>query len=187
MFPIKFIKVKDPKDLEKIMKKEIKGDKQKEKTKSKGSDDKKKSVEFKIKINLWKVIIAVLIFVFFAPFLLSAFEIANSTQKLDISQAMTDIKDNKVKEVVVQNTKLVLTYQDGTIKTTTMEKTDTLSGLLEKIGKSPSDIKYTVIDQSLSESLGGILGILIPIVITGILFFVILRAQNRSAQDIFSF
>jgi cell division protease FtsH len=187
MFPIKFIKVKDPKDLEKIMKKEIKGDKQKEKAKSKGSDDKKKNVEFKIRINLWKVIIAILIFVFFAPFLLSAFEIANSTQKLDISQAMTDIKDNKVKEVVVQNTKLVLTYQDGSIKTTTMEKTDTLSGLLEKIGKSPSDIKYTVIDQSLSESFGGILGILIPIVITGILFFVILRAQNRSAQDIFSF
>lgn len=189
MFPIKFIKVKDPKDLEKIMKKESKGDAKKEKTKSKGSDDKnqKKGVELKVKINLWKVIIAFFIFIFFAPFLLSAFEIANSTQKLDVSQAMSDIKDNKVKEVVVQNTKLVLTYQDGTVKTTTMEKTDTLSGLLEKIGKKPSDIKYTVIDQSLSESLGGIMGILIPIVVTGILFFVILRAQNRSAQDIFSF
>lgn len=171
------------------MKKESKGDAKKEKTKSKGSDDKnqKKGVELKVKINLWKVIIAFFIFIFFAPFLLSAFEIANSTQKLDVSQAMSDIKDNKVKEVVVQNTKLVLTYQDGTVKTTTMEKTDTLSGLLEKIGKKPSDIKYTVIDQSLSESLGGIMGILIPIVVTGILFFVILRAQNRSAQDIFSF
>lgn len=191
MFPIKFkfIKVKDPKDLDNIINKDQKeeGKKGKEKTKDSNGKNGKKKVELKVKINLWKILIAFMLFVFFAPFLLSIFEVANTNQKLDISQAMSDIKDGKVKEIVVQDTKLVLTYNDNSIKTTTMEQTDTFSGLLEKIGKNPSDIKYSVVDQSLSKSLGSILGILLPVVITGVIFFAILRAQNRSAQDIFSF
>ncbi len=191
MFPVKFkfIKIKNPKDLEKVIKKDQKeeGKKEKEKVKAGNGKNSKKKVELKIKINLWKILIAFTLFIFFAPFLLSIFEVANTNQKLDISQALADIKDEKVKEIVVQDAKLVLTYQDGSIKTTTMEQTDTLSNLLEKIGKSPSDIKYSVVDQSLSKSLGSVLGILLPVVITGVIFFAILRAQNRSAQDIFSF
>jgi len=191
MFPIKFkfIKIKNPKDLEKIVQKDQKDEEKKEKNKVKGGNGKngKKRVELKVKINLWKILIAVMLFIFIAPFLLSVFEIANTTQKLDISQALSDIKDEKVKEVIVQDNKLVLTYQDGTIKTTTKEPTDTLSSLLEKIGKEPSDIKYSVVDQSLSKSFGDILGILLPVVLFGVIFFVIMRAQNKSAQDIFSF
>lgn len=197
MFPIKFkfVKIKDPKDLEKIIKKDQKeeGKKEIEKTKDgKGKNEKngkngKKKVELKVKINLWKILIAFMLFIFFAPFFLSIFEVANTSQKLDISQALGDIKDGKVKEVIVEDSKLVLTYQDGSIKTTTKESSDSLASLLEKVGKQPSDIKYSVVDQSLSKSLGNVLGIVLPVVLFGVIFFVILRAQNRSAQDIFSF
>lgn len=191
MFPVKFrfIKVKDPKEFQKIVKKSETGDGKKEKGSIKGGNGKnnQKKVELKIKINLWKILISFILFIFFAPFLLSIFEVANTNQKLNISQALTDIKDDKVKDIVVQDTKLVLTYGDGSIKTTSMEQTDTLSGLLEKIGKSPSDIKYNVVDQSLSKSFGNILGILLPVLLFGVVFFAIMRAQNRSAQDIFSF
>ena len=107
-------------------KKDKKEEVKKEKEKGKGTEVKngKKKVELKIKINLWKILIAFTLFIFFAPFLLSVFEIANTSQKLDISQALTDIKDEKVKEIVVQDAKLVLTYQDSTIKTTTISSRD---------------------------------------------------------------
>lgn len=191
MFPVKFkfIKVKDPKEFQKIVKKSetAEGKKEKDSLKSGKGKNNQKKVELKIKINLWKILISFILFIFFAPFLLSIFEVANTNQKLNISQALTDIKDDKVKEIVVQDTKLVLTYQDGAIKTTTMEQTDTLSGLLDKIGKSPSDIKYNVVDQSLSKSFGNILGILLPVLLFGVVFFAIMRAQNKGAQDIFSF
>ncbi|HLE48966.1 MAG TPA: ATP-dependent zinc metalloprotease FtsH [Patescibacteria group bacterium] len=148
---------------------------------------KKRKVELKIKINLWKILIAVFLFIFFAPFFASIFEISNLEQKLDISQALNDIKDDKVDEIVVQDSKLVLTYKDGSTKTTTKESTDSLSELLDKIGKKPSDVKYKVVDQSFSRAFGEILGILLPLLITAIIFIAIFRAQNKNAQDIFSF
>ncbi|KKQ73645.1 MAG: ATP-dependent zinc metalloprotease FtsH [Candidatus Woesebacteria bacterium GW2011_GWB1_38_5] len=196
MLPIKFklVKVKDIKDLEKIAKQDQKEEK-KQKNGSKTASGKngkngkngKRKVELKVKINLWRIMIAFMLFLFFAPFILSIFEITNTNQKLDISQALADIKDEKVKEIIVQDSKLVLTYNNGDIKTTTKESSDSLSDLLDKIDKQPSDIKYSVVDQSLSKAFGEILGILLPVIIFGAIFFAVLRAQNRSAQDIFSF
>ena len=196
MLPIKFklVKVKDIKDLEKIAKQDQKEEK-KQKNGSKTASGKngkngkngKRKVELKVKINLWRIMIAFMLFLFFAPFILSIFEITNTNQKLDISQALADIKDEKVKEIIVQDSKLVLTYNNGDIKTTTKESSDSLSDLLNKIDKQPSDIKYSVVDQSLSKAFGEILGILLPVIIFGAIFFAVLRAQNRSAQDIFSF
>ncbi len=194
---IKFVKIKSLKDLERIVKEDQKKEKKPalEKKVKNGKDGKKgkygkpaeKKVEVKLRINLWKMLLAFMLFIFFAPFILSIFEIANTDQKLDISQALTDIKESKVKEIIVQDSKLVLTYQDGSVKTTTKEPSDSLAELLEKINKQPSDIKYRVVDQSLSNSFGEILGILLPVVLFGAIFFAVLRAQNRSAQDIFSF
>ena len=196
MFPVKFklVKIKDLKDLEKIAKQDQKEEK-KQKNGSKTASGKngkngkngKRKVELKVKINLWRIMIAFMLFLFFAPFILSIFEITNTNQKLDISQALADIKDEKVKEIIVQDSKLVLTYNNGDIKTTTKESSDSLSDLFDKIDKQPSDIKYSVVDQSLSKAFGEILGILLPVIIFGAIFFAVLRAQNRSTQDIFSF
>jgi cell division protease FtsH len=147
----------------------------------------KKRVEIKLKINLWKILIAVFLFIFFAPFLLSIFEVKNLNQKLEISQALSDIKSGKVKEVAVQNTKLILTYNDGSTKTTTKEEGESFADLLEKEKIEPSSIKYSVVDQSLSNTIGQILGIVLPLGLMAVFFLMIMRAQNKGAQDIFSF
>ncbi|OGM12837.1 cell division protein FtsH [Candidatus Woesebacteria bacterium RIFCSPLOWO2_01_FULL_39_23] len=147
----------------------------------------KKRVEIKLRINLWKVIIAIILFIFFAPFLLSIFEVQNLSQKLEISQALTDIKEGKVSEVTVQNEKLVLTYNDGTAKITTKEAGESFAELLDKEGIEPSSVKYTVVDQSLSKVAGEILGIVLPLGLMAVFFLMIMRAQNKGAQDIFSF
>jgi cell division protease FtsH len=148
---------------------------------------KKPLVELKMKVDVWKIMIVAMLIIFFLPFLLSVIELQRSNDRIDISTALTDIKEQKVKEVLVQDNKIVLTYQDDSVKTSVKENSDSLAGLLEKSGVDPATVPYKVIDQSLTEAAGNVLGIVLPlIVMAGVLFF-ILRAQTKGAQDIFSF
>jgi cell division protease FtsH len=147
----------------------------------------RKRVEFKLRINLWKILIGLLILMFFLPFLISIFQLQSTESKVDTSQALLDIKENKVQEVLVQNEKLVMTYKDGETKIATKEDGESFADLLEKSGIEPTSVNYTIVDQSLSKAVGELAGIMLPIILFGALFFFIIRSQARGAQDIFSF
>jgi cell division protease FtsH len=131
--------------------------------------------------------LGILFVLFFLPLLISFVEVSGQEGKVDISQAMQDVKEGKVEKVLVQEERVILNYKDGTTKTTTKEAQDSFTDLLDKSGIEPSAVAYTVIDQSLSKAFADILGILLPIAIMAAFFIFILRAQNRGAQDIFSF
>src|SRR3990172_3986066 len=85
----------------------------------------KKRVELKLRINLWKVIIAFFLIIIFLPFILSVFQF----QKLE--------------------TKLILNYNDGASKVATKETNESYAELLEKAGIETTAVPYTVTDQSL--------------------------------------
>ena len=70
----------------------------------------KKKFEFKLRINLWKALIVFFLILFFLPFVLSVAQFGKTEGNVETSQALSDIKDGKVKEIVVQNDKLILTY-----------------------------------------------------------------------------
>jgi cell division protease FtsH len=148
---------------------------------------KNKKIEVKLKINLWRIIIGFMLFIFFFPFLLSLFEIQGLSDKVETSQALKDIKEGKVKEVVVQNEKFLLTYEDDSVKTATKEQNESFADLLEKSGIEPTQVSYTIADQSLTKAFADLLGILLPILLMGAFFYFIIRSQTRGAQDIFSF
>ena len=148
---------------------------------------KRKKFEFKVRLNLWRVILVIFIIVFFLPMGISYIEMKNASTQENTSQALADIKDHKVKEVQVEGSKLTLTYDNGTTKTATMEQNQTFADLLKQEGVDPSSVNYTVVSQSLSNAIGNILGIILPIAAMAILFIFLIRAQNRGAQDIFSF
>ncbi|QQS39198.1 ATP-dependent zinc metalloprotease FtsH [Candidatus Woesebacteria bacterium] len=152
-----------------------------------GRSGDKKRVELRFKLTLWKIVIIIFLFIFFLPFFLSLLSIGSLNQTIDVSQALSDIKEGKVKETVVQNANLVLTYNDDTKKTTTKEDGDTLAGLLDKANIDPSSIKYSVVDQSFSKAFGEILSILLPLGLMAAFFFFIIRSQSKGAQDVFSF
>jgi cell division protease FtsH len=147
----------------------------------------KKKVEFKVKINLWKALMAFFIFLFFLPFLISVFQFSGGEGKVDTSQLLMDIKEDKISEVSVQNEKLIVTYKDESVKVATKEENETFSDLLDRSGIDPSSVKFTVIDQSLTKAVADIIGVLLPIILMAGLFFFILKSQSRGAQDIFSF
>ena len=68
-----------------------------------------KKVEFKLKINLWKVFLTGVLIVLFLPFFATFFSLPGDGNKVNTSQAILDIKDEKVKEVLVQDEKMILT------------------------------------------------------------------------------
>ena len=53
-------------------------------------------------------------------------------QKVETSQALIDIKEEKVAEVMVEDEKLLLTYNDGTTRIATKETQESFAELLEK-------------------------------------------------------
>jgi len=147
----------------------------------------KKRFEFRLKINLWKILIAFFLVLFFLPFVLSVAQFKSTEGNVETSQALIDIKENKVKEVIVQDEKLLITYKDGTVKTATKESNESFAELLEKVQVDPTKVKYTVADQSLTKAVTDILSILLPLGLMAVFFFFIIRAQTKGAQDIFSF
>ncbi len=147
----------------------------------------KKNFEFKLKINLWKILITFFLIIFFVPFIISFFQFSGGAGKINTSQAIQDIKEEKIKEVIVQDEKMILTYKDSSIKIATKETGQNLADLLDKSGVDPSKVKYTVVDQSLSKAFGDIVSVLLPLGLMAVFFFFIIRAQTKGAQDIFSF
>jgi len=147
----------------------------------------KRRFQFKIQLNFWKLVLTGLLILFFLPFFLSLFEGEGLNQKVEISQALIDIKEEKVEKVLIENEKLTLTYKDGETKTTTKEQDQSFVDLLEKSGIEPTSVNYDVVDQTVAKAIGNILSILLPIGLMAAFFFFIIRAQTKGAQDIFSF
>ena len=147
----------------------------------------KRRFELKIQLNFWKLIMAGLLIMFFLPFILSLFNGEGLTPKVEISQALTDIKEEKVEKVLIENERLTLTYKDGELKTATKEQDQSFADLLEKSDIEPASVKYDVVDQSVTKAIGSVLSVLLPIGLMAAFFFFIIKAQSKGAQDIFSF
>lgn len=152
---------------------------------SKGNNNKR--FQFKLKINLWTVLLGFFILLFLLPLFFSAIDMKGSSEKLEISRALADIKESKVEKVVVENERVVLTYKGGEVKYTVKEPNENFSDLLDKAGVDPTKVNYSVVDQTLTKVFGEVLSIVLPLGLMAAFFFFILRAQNKGAQDIFSF
>ncbi len=155
--------------------------------KPRGRPPAKKRFEFKLKINLWTIVIGFLLVIFFLPLLLSFAEMRKEDNKIEISQALSDIKQEKVEKVEIQDERVLLTYKNEDIKISTKEENENFSELLEKAGVQPTEVNYTVVDQSLGKAIGEILSVVLPLGLMAVFFFFIIKSQSKGAQDIFSF
>lgn len=153
-----------------------------------GKKGNKKGFKFNIKINIWTVILVVLAILFFLPLFTTSYtDIAETQEKIDISQALKDVKEEKTKKVEVEDDKVILTYEEDSTKYAIKEEGQSFADLLEKSGVDPSEVEYTVVDQSITNAIGEILGILLPVGLMAAFFFFIIRSQSKGARDIFSF
>lgn len=148
---------------------------------------KKKQFVLKLRINVWTIVFILFAVFFVAPIVLTGLQLGRSENKVELSQLAKDIKDKKIKKVLIENEKLIVTYNDDSVKTSTKEEGQNFTDFLEKSGIDPSSVSYTPIDQSITKVFGEVAGIVLPLVAMGAVFYFLMRAQTRGAQDIFSF
>lgn len=143
--------------------------------------------QFKLKVNLWTVTIALLVIFFVIPMIVAGIQVVGSSNNVEISQLLNDIKEGKVEKVQIESNKLLVNYTDGTIKFSTKEDSDGFSTLLKDAGIDPTKVKFAVIDQSVTKILAEAIGIILPILLMAGFFYYFVRGQSKGAQDIFSF
>ena len=144
--------------------------------------------EFKFKFNLKTLFVWILIGFFLVSFVLSFTGLSHPQEKeISLSQALADIKEEKVKTVLVEGDKLTLTYKDDKVATSRKEPGEAITKILADSQIDPTKTTLEIKDQSFSRIWLDILGTLLPLVLMGIFFLFIIR-QARGAQDsIFSF
>ena len=156
-------------------------------TGKKASKNGQKQVKVKLRINLWTIAATILIVFFIIPGFIAAVQTFGNSSKENISQLTTDIKGGNVDKVSVEGSKLLVTYKDESVKISTKEDTENFSDLLKNYEIDPASVNYEIVDQSAAKVIGDIIGIVLPLILMVGFFYYIMRAQNKGAQDIFSF
>ncbi len=108
-------------------------------------------------------------------------------EKITLSQALSDIKEDKVKNVLVDGDKVNLTYKDGAEKLAQKEKNESLVETFSASSIDPSKISYEVKDNSTSELISSVLINFLPIIVIIVVFFLIFRQAREGANSVFSF
>ncbi len=108
--------------------------------------------------------------------------------KKDLSVVLNDIKNQKIERINVEGDNLYVKYKDEEkLYVVRKESQVSFTQILKDSDIDPTKLNFEIKDQSLAKTAAGILELLLPIVITAIIFLWIFR-QMRGAQDsIFSF
>lgn len=146
-----------------------------------------KKKKFKIRLNLRNLILWALVIFFALSFLGSLVRPVAPEEEIPLSQVINEIKAEKIKKIEVEDNQLFLTYNDGKEATSRKEGDISLAEILEGAGIDSESVEIVIRDTSFSRVWVEILGTLLPLGLTALFFFLILR-QARGAQDsIFSF
>ncbi len=108
-------------------------------------------------------------------------------EKITLSQALSDIKEEKIKNVLVDGDKVELLYKDDSVRLAQKEKNESLVEVFNASGIDPSKVSYEVKDNSTSELIGSVLINFLPLIIIIAVFFFIFRQARDGANSVFSF
>ncbi len=131
------------------------------------------------------ILVGVAALIFFVNFS----ERDGQSDKIPISQVVTDVRDNKVEKLTLEDSKITVKYKDSD-KTTVAHKEsgESIYQILENSGIDPKTFPVIdVKDTSLSQAWIGILGTVLPIALMVGFFFLIFRQAKDAGQSIFSF
>jgi len=129
------------------------------------------------KFDLKKMIVWGLILFLFVPAITSLFSGVANELNVTITQAMQDIKDEKVQSVEVVGDQVLLDYGDQVMKFSTKETGSTFTELLTQYEINPADVNYKVKNGSFLDKIGGILNILSFLLMA--LFFIMIVRQMK--------
>lgn len=127
------------------------------------------------------------LFLLFLTVGLGDFSSSGQDSSVPLSQVLSDIKANKVKEIVVLDNKMEVTYQDNKKIQTKKEPGSSLYTVLKDAGVNPGKVKITVKDSSGFNTWMGILVNFLPVVLIIGFFYFVFRQARGAQENIFSF
>lgn len=146
-----------------------------------------KKFELKFHFNLRNILLVLLILFFVVPFVISLAGLRGAVEEVSLSSVLSDMKENKVEQVKIEEERIVITYKDGNIRFAHKERGESFVEILKSSGIDPSSVSYTVSGQNLSRIWVDVAGVILPLALMALFFFFIFR-QARGAQDtLFSF
>jgi len=152
-----------------------------------GGGKKSKIWMFQFHLNLKNIFIGLFVLFILLSFLGSLSGSNSNLPEKPLSTVISDIKAGGVGSIDVEDTKLTVSYKNGTKAVSHKETQDSLYKVLSDAGVDPKNVAITVKDQSMSQMWINILSNVLPLVLT-VVFFLFLFRQARGAQDsIFSF
>lgn len=147
-----------------------------------------KKIEFKLNVNLRRILIWILILLMFAPSIVNF--ILNSSgvvKELPESTAIAEIKAGKVDSVQVRGDEIILMYpKDSTgnaiIGTSRKEEGSSFMDQLQKAGVDESKVRVEVMSQDFSKAFWNIMSLVLPILGFGLLMYFFMRRQGGGAD-----
>ena len=132
------------------------------------------------KFDLKKMLIWSLILFLFVPAIMTWIGGATAGLNVTISQAMADIKEQKIKSVEVVGDQVILDYGEQIMKFSTKETESSFTELLTQYEIDPSTVNVKIKNGSFMDKLGGVLNVLSFLLMA--LFFVMIVRQMRGGQ-----
>jgi len=146
-----------------------------------------KKFQLKFKLNPVNILVWLLIIFFLLPIPFSLFRQPLAEKEIPLSEALTEIKEGRVKEVLVEDSILQIVTKEDKRFSSRKESTESFVKTLETAGIDPKTVTLKIKDTSIGRIWGELLINLLPIVGMGFLLFFLFR-QARGAQDtLFSF
>lgn len=142
-----------------------------------------KKMEFKFKFNLKRLLIWFLILMLFLPGIMTLWEGMTGMEDVSLTQLISDVKEEKVEEIEVVGNKLFVDYKDSSeTKVVVKESDESLTATLKASEIDPSSVNIVVSDQTGGQVWFELLSIILPVLIVGGIFFMMMR-QARGQQD----
>ncbi|RJP46198.1 MAG: AAA family ATPase, partial [Armatimonadetes bacterium] len=109
-------------------------------------------------------------------------------ENIPISQVITDVKEDKVEKLVVENDEIAVHYKEEDKKSVSNKETgESIYTILQAGGADPAGVTIDVKDTSWQDGWFSLLGTLLPIALMVGFFFLIFRQAREAGQGVFSF
>ena len=147
----------------------------------------KKVWEFGFQFNVKNIFLGLFIAFLVFSLLGSLGDKVSTLVEKPLSTVITDVKEGKIDKIEIEESRLTVSYKDGTKFISHKEPQESLLKVFEGAGVDPKAVEIKVKDLSPGQLWMGIISNVLPLVLT-VVFFLFLFRQARGAQDnIFSF
>jgi len=127
------------------------------------------------------------LFLLFLSIGLGDFSYRNQDKSISLSQALVDVRENKVNEVVVSENNLQIVYKNGDKAQAKKEPGSSLYEIFKNTNIDSSRVKVTVKDTSALNTWVGILANFLPVLLIIGFFYFVFRQARGAQENIFSF